>query len=181
MSAKSNGTSIAAEPNKYQPITDLVIEISRAQDAGALVAALAMVFVGIDTMAWISLPIGKDTVTRNDFCSWVDAYLKTDSNQPYQYVGIDVYAARCALLHSYGSLSDLHKKPNPPKAFGYLDNGPHRADGSHRVLISIAVLVRDFGEAITKFLRSALQDSDLKSRIDSRIDALMALIPVASR
>ena len=171
--------TVIAIPNGYQPILELYREIAKAQDADALIAALAMVFVGIDTMAWLSLPVGSNSVKRDDFCSWVDNYLKTDADQPYQYVGIDVYAARCAMLHSYGSLSDLHKKPNPPKTFGYLDNGPHRADGSPLVLISIAVLIRDFGSALNAFLQSALHDTDLKARIDSRIEALVATMPVA--
>jgi len=172
--------TVAAIPNGYQPILELYREIAKAQDADALVAALAMVFVGIDTMAWLSLPISSNSVKRDDFCSWVDTYLKADADQPYQYVGIDVYAARCGMLHSYGSLSDLHKKPNPPKTFGYLDNGPHRADGSALVLISIAVLIRDFGNALNVFLKSALHDADLKARIDSRIEALVATMPVAA-
>jgi hypothetical protein len=166
-------------PNEYRPILDLYQEILKAQDADALVAALAMVFVGIDTLAWLSLPIGSKSVKRNDFCSWIDTYLKTDADQPYQYVGIDVYAARCAMLHSYGSQSNSHRTPNPPKTFGYLDNGPHRADGSPYVLISIAVLIRDFGRAIRNFLESAKRDTDLKDRIDSRIKELVAMIPVA--
>jgi hypothetical protein len=167
-------------PNGYQPILDLYREIAKAQDADALVAALALVFVGIDTMAWLSLPMESNSVKRDDFCSWIDTYLKADADQPYQYVGIDVYAARCAMLHSYGSLSDLHKKTNPPKTFGYLDNGPHRADGSPLVLISIAVLIRDFGRALNDFLQSALHDADLKACIDSRIEALVATMPVAA-
>jgi len=172
--------AVAAIQNGYQPILELYREITKAQDADALTAALAMVFVSIDTMAWLSLPIGSNSVKRDDFCSWVDAYLKTDAEQPYQYVGIDLYAARCAMLHSYSSLSDLHKKSNPPKTFGYLDNGPHRADGSPLVLISIAVLIRDFGSALNAFLQSALLDADLKARIDNRIEALVATMPMAA-
>uniref|UniRef100_E6QQ19 Uncharacterized protein n=1 Tax=mine drainage metagenome TaxID=410659 RepID=E6QQ19_9ZZZZ len=167
-----------AIPNGYQPILELYQEMTKAQDANALIAALAMLFVGIGTMAWLSLPLGQTSVKRNDFCSWVDTYLKTDASQPYQYVGIDVYAARCALLHSYGSASDLHKRRNPPKEFSYLDNGPHRADGSQLVLISIAVLIRDFGNALNAFFRSALSNADLKARIDSRIRTLMVTMAV---
>ena len=51
-----------AIPNGYQPILELYREIAKSQDAGALIAALAMVFVGIDTMAWLSLPIGSSSV-----------------------------------------------------------------------------------------------------------------------
>jgi hypothetical protein len=108
-------------PNGYQPILELCEQIIKCQEADALMAALAMVYVGIDTMAWLSLPIGSSSVNRSCFCNWVDTYLKTDASQPYQYIGIDVYAARCAMLHGYGSIADLHNQPNPPKIFGYLD------------------------------------------------------------
>ena len=144
-------------------------------------AALVMVFVGIDTMAWLSLPLGERSVRRLSFCHWVDTYLKTDSTQPYQYIGIDVYAARCAMLHNYGSLAALHKQPNPPKTFGYLDNGPHRTDGSPLILISIAVLIRDFGTALESFLQNARVDADFKARIDSRIEALVTMWPVPAQ
>ncbi len=171
---------MAAVPNGYQPILELYTEIGKAQDADALMPALVMVYVGIDTMAWLSLPLGASSVKRQHFCAWVDSYLQTDPAQPYQYVGIDVYAARCAMLHSYGSLADLHRQPNPPKTFGYLDNGPHRVDGSPLVLISIAVLIRDFGAALGSFVQDALRKPDLKARLNSRMPALVSIMPVSA-
>ena len=160
--------------NKYQSIHDLYQQASKAQDASALMASLIMVYVGIDTMAWLSLPIGCNEVKRTHFCDWVNTYLKADTAQPYQYVGIDVYAARCALLHNYSSIATLHNQQNPPKTFGYLDNGPHQADDGQLVLISIAVLIHDFGLAITAYLKAIQLDANLKARIDSRIDALIS-------
>jgi hypothetical protein len=172
---------MATVPNGYQPIVEIYREAGRAQDAGAIIAALAMIFVGIDTMAWLSLPLGEDSVRRAHFCAWVDSYLKADQEQPYQYVGIDVYAARCAMLHHYGIMAELHNNPNPPKKFGYLDNGPHRTDGSELVLISIAVLVHDFGKAVVNFIQAALQDAELKARIDSRVQQLVSSMPVRAQ
>jgi hypothetical protein len=40
----------------YQPFLDIYNEVTKARDAGAIGVSLAMVFVGIDTMAWLSLP-----------------------------------------------------------------------------------------------------------------------------
>jgi hypothetical protein len=67
-------------PNGYQPILELCDQIQKSQDADALMAALVMVYVGIDTMAWLSLPIGSSSVNRSCFCAWVDTYLKTDAS-----------------------------------------------------------------------------------------------------
>ena len=51
----SNGAS------GYTPFIQLLDEIGRARDAGAIVAALAMVYVGIDTMAMLSCPVGQQS------------------------------------------------------------------------------------------------------------------------
>jgi hypothetical protein len=164
--------------NGYQPLLDMLAEGHKAHEAGATVAALAMVYIGIDTLAWLSLPIGKNKQGRSDFYQWVDTYLKTDAAQPYQYVGKDVYAARCAVLHMFATLSDLHQENPPPKKFGYLDNGPHCTDGGDLVLISVAILLRDFSHGV-RFTTAMQQDAELKARVDSRINELLNTTPIA--
>lgn len=169
---------MTAPNNDYKPLLDMLDEAHKAQSAGATVATLAMIYIGIDTMAWLSLPIEQDKQGRSDFYRWVDTYLKTDASQLYQYVGQDVYAARCAVLHKFATLSDLHKKNPPPKKFGYLDNGPHCTDGGDLVLISVAVLLRDFSHAIVKFTRAMQNDAELKVRVNSRIMELLNTSPI---
>jgi hypothetical protein len=158
----------------YTPLIQLLGEISKAQDAGATVASLAMVYVGIDTMALLSCPVGLDSQTRTDFIRWVDRYLKADPTSEYQYEGVDVYAARCAVLHSYGSVAALHGSSSPPRKFGYTDNGPHRKDDVARfALISVAVLIHDFSKAMETFVSAIKDDPELKRRVDSRIQSLL--------
>ncbi len=158
----------------YTPIIQILSEIDRAKDAGATTAALAMVYIGIDTMAFLACAIGQRKQDRAQFIAWVDRYLRTDAASEYQYEGLDVYAGRCGLLHTYGSISDLHGKEKPPRTFGYTDTGPHRSnDADGLVLISIALLIHDFRAAIKMFLGEASQSADLKQRIDSRIGSLL--------
>jgi len=158
----------------YAQFIQILSEISKAFDADAIVAALAMVYVGIDTMALLSCPVGQQSQKRDDFIAWVDKYLKADPVSEYQYEGIDVYAARCAVLHSYGSIADLHKGTNPPRKFGYTDNGLHRKDDTERfALISVAVLIYDFSRAIEAFGNKMLTDQELKRRVDSRMGSLL--------
>jgi hypothetical protein len=157
----------------YTPLLQLLGEIGKAQDAGATVAALAMVYIGLDTMALLTCPVGQQSQTRADFISWVDKYLKADAASEYQYEGIDMYAARCAVLHSYGSVAALHSGTNPPRKFGYTDNGPHKKDDAERfALISVAVLIHDFSKAMESFIKEMRTDPELKRRIDSRIGSL---------
>lgn len=165
---------MATAPNNgYKPILDLLDQVRKAHEGGATIAALAMVYVGIDTMSWLSLPVGTDKQGRTDFYRWVDTYLKAHQTEAYQYNGKDVYAARCAVLHQFATVAELHRQKNPPKKFGYLDNGPHRTDGGDLVLISVATLIRDYFRAVAAFTNAARVDADLKARIDSRMDELL--------
>jgi hypothetical protein len=162
-----------SSPGPYTPLIQLLGEIGKAQDAGATVAALALVYVGIDTMALLSCPVGQQSQTGADFISWVDRSLRAEPGSEYQYEGIDLYAARCAVLHSYGSVAALHAGENPPRKLGYTDNGPHRKDEAERfVLISVAVLVHDFSGAMESFVAEIIRTPDLKQRVDSRITSL---------
>ncbi|WP_454764376.1 hypothetical protein [Cupriavidus campinensis] len=169
-----------APNNGYAAIWQMITQAERALDARLLVAAVAMVYVGIDTMAWLALPIGKDKQGRSDFYNWVNTYLRSDPDDQYQYDGRDVYAARCAVLHQFGVVAEMHRQANPPKKFGYLDAGRHRTDGGELVLISVALLVHDFRAAIGRFMTAALADANLKARIDGRMPTLLreaAIVP----
>ena len=157
----------------YTPLVQILGEIGKAWKADATVASLAMLYVALDTMALLACPVGQQSQTRGDFIAWVDRYLKADAASEYQYEGIDVYAARCAVLHSYGSVAALHSGKQPPRKFGYTDNGPHRKDEVERfVLISVAVLIHDFSKAMESFIAEMQANSDLKQRVDSRMGSL---------
>ena len=162
------------EVDRYASLIQLLGEIDKAWNAEANVAALAMVYIGIDTMALLACPVGEPSQKDTDFITWVDQYLKAEPASEYQYEGIDVYAARCAVLHSYGSVAKLHRKANPPRMFGYTDDGPHRKDDAGRlVIISVAVLIYDFRKAMAKFVTEIWANPELKRRVDSRMDSLL--------
>jgi hypothetical protein len=74
----------------YTPRIQLLGEISKAWNAGATVAALAMVYIGLDTMALLTCPVGQQSQTRSDFIAWVEKYLNAEVGSEYQYDGIDV-------------------------------------------------------------------------------------------
>ena len=70
-------------------------------------------------------------------------------------------------------VATLHPRANPPRKFGYTDNGPHKKDDTARfVLISIAVLIHDFSKAVESFVNQIRTDSDPKQRVDDRIRSL---------
>jgi len=164
-------------------INGLIDEIKTCEKAGATTSAVAMAFVCMDTMAYLSLPAGRETQGKADFIAWVDAHLKGHEDQPYQYRGLDVYGARCAVLHAFGSESDFHEKNKDAKKFGYHDGGKHAYDKSvdeRLVIIGTASFLNDVVHAVSAFLEGCKADADLRSRVEGRLPKVLATLPVAA-
>jgi len=139
-----------------------------------------MVYIGIDVMAFLSMPAGQDKQGRQDFIAWVNQYLRAAPESTYQYEGRDVYGARCALLHSYAVEADYHQQNPDVKKFGYHDGGKHaynRAIDDRLVIIGINSLVYDFIGAFEAFVRSMMADAGLRGRVAERIPRIVDVFP----
>lgn len=165
----------------WKGVSGLVAEIKQCEAAKATTAAVAMAFVCIDTMAFLALPPQRDKQGRADFISWVDTYLKAHEEQPYQYRGIDVYGARCALLHAFGSEVDYHQQYPDAKKFGYHDGGKHAYDPAqdeHLVIIGTASFLNNVVHAVGAFCEACKADPDLRARVESRLPKVLTTFPV---
>lgn len=168
-------------PEILNGVFDLLNEIIRCQKADATVAAIAMIYVFVDTMAFLSMPTGQTTQTRKDFISWVDNYLKANPAQPYQYRGLDVYAARCSLLHAFSAEAEAHRKDPSIHRYSYTDNGPHAYDPKEPtglVIISVALLIHDLCTATELFFGDWSRDQALRTRVANRLPALYNTFPI---
>ena len=112
----------------WDAIIGIIEEMKKCEEAEAIFAALAMAYVCIDTMAYLSMPESQSEQRRQDFIDWVNTYLRGHPHQPYQYNGIDVYAARCALLHTFGTEAKIHREDPSITMFGYHNGGMHKID-----------------------------------------------------
>lgn len=73
--------------------------------AGFAEAALALVYSGIDTEAyWIA---SGQEVRRADFIAWCDTHLVPLLGKANDVNGIDLYGARCGILHTSSASSQL--------------------------------------------------------------------------
>jgi len=166
----------------WKGVTGLVEEIKRCEKAGATVAAVCMAYVCIDTMAFLSLPASQASQTRNDFINWVDTYLKGDPGQPYQYCGVDVYAARCAVLHAFSSEAQLHVKDPGVKLFGYHDGGKHAFDPAQApnlVIVGTASFLNDLVIAVETFMRACIADPALRALVEGRLPKVLQTFSVS--
>jgi hypothetical protein len=103
----------------YQPVLGMLGEMQRALAADAPMATQSQAFVAIVSMAWTSMPLGATQHTRKEMIEWAEKYLRASPTSAYQQTGLDVYAARCSVLHSKGNYADLHSNANPRVVFGY--------------------------------------------------------------
>jgi hypothetical protein len=166
--------------NNWQSIIDLVSELKRCDENGITMASIAMAFICIDSLANLGRPIDKEKVTRSDFKLWVDEHLHAHPDQQYQYRGKDVYAARCAFLHTYGSESELHNEDADTVRFAYHDGGNHNYNPSicpGLALIGAKSFVNDVVHAIESFLNKCKGDELLMARVESRISGVLQITP----
>lgn len=164
-------------------IPGMAAEIRRCEAAGATAAALAMAFISIDTMTFLSLPGGVEAQGRTDFINWVDTYLKGHPDQPYQYRGIDVYGARCAMLHSFGSAAQFHDRNGEAFLFGYHDGGMHMRNldvDPRLVMIGSASFLNDVISALSEFMDACGTSPELRTRVEPRLPRVLAVVPLTT-
>ncbi len=158
-------------PYKDILIDSICSDIKKTRDGGILAGSIILTFSAIDAMAFLAMPMVNKEVHRNDFINWVDKYMKTDSRQSYQYIGIDLYGARCGIVHRYGAESRLSEE-GKCKKFVYHNGSEHIYRPNvekNLVLISVRRFTQDFFKAVAGFLGDIKKDQDLKIRVDSRI------------
>ncbi len=156
---------------EWTPFHNIGHDIAVARDNGAITGALILTYAAIDAMAFLSMPENRKEVNRSNFISWVETYMKTDPKQPYQYQGIDLYGARCGLVHRYGATSRLTDSGRC-KAFSYHDGSEHIYKPiihEDFVAISYPRFINDFFRAMKKFLADIIKDKELKKKVDTRI------------
>lgn len=166
--------------NNWQSILGLVSELRRCDECGITTAAVAMAYICIDTLANLARPIDKEKSTRADFKAWVDSYLKGHPDQPYQYRGKDVYAARCALLHTYGAEAELHYEDADIIKFVYHNGGKHeyRPDVEPRlVIIGTKSFTNDVVIGVESFLQECQNDQGLRERVEPRLAHVLQVTP----
>jgi hypothetical protein len=170
--------------NNWKSIIGLVSQLKRCDECNITTASVAMAFICIDTLANLARPTKKEKVTRSDFKEWVNTHLKGHPDQPYQYRGKDVYAARCALLHKYGSGAELHNEDPDTIMFTYHNGGKHQYNpdvNQHLVIIGTKSFINDVIHAADSFLKMCEDDSTLRQRVEERLPSVLQSMPYPSQ
>lgn len=166
------------------PLNNAVSEIKRGIrlciDNKCGGSAVILIYSGIDTMAFLGMPSNQVEVTRRDFESWCDKYVRFSGKQ--QLTGQELYGARCGMLHTYG-IESRSSRAGACRKLGYMD----RPDAEiwydpkfdpNVAVVSIEALAKAFFAGIDRYLVELFADSTRTPVAEKRVQDLLACFHV---
>lgn len=117
-------------------------------------AALILLYAAIDSLTKLGLPEHREKATRKDYAEWCEMYLIFNTEEKIS--GLEWYAARCGLLHSYASESDLSDEGKVRIIGYYIGTGEdiifRPQINKNILLVRIEGLIDAFYRALDKFI-----------------------------
>jgi len=143
-------------------------------------SAVVLIYSGIDTKAFLGMPADKENVSRSDFVNWAETYIHFRCIE--QLTGLDLYGARCGMLHNFSAISKL-SRDGKCRNIGYVDDCEpevivNPSVSKNLVLVSIKGLAEAFFSGVDKFLINTFSDSVKAKLAESRFPKLVHCLPV---
>jgi hypothetical protein len=105
----------------------------------------------------------------------------TDGNRTLSVSGLELYAARCAIVHTYSTEADLHKEGKGKRQIGYGDEFLPEVAASpevaHLVMVSIRGLVDALSEGIVATLKDVASDAPRRKLFAERLEGMVHEFP----
>lgn len=131
------------------------------------IAPLILGFSLIEVTAKLLAPDEKGG-SKERFIWWIDNYLRGVN---HRYSSLDLYGARCGLLHEYGPESDLSSR-GECKMIGWAQGMPnlHFSQVDDKIIILCKeIFFKDINEAILKMMEQMKADMNLNKRFTKRL------------
>jgi hypothetical protein len=154
---------------------DMIEAAERCIELRQFLPALVLIYSHIDTLAWAGSTKETRNVRRN-FETWVSRWLIPElSVDSPSLTATDLYAARCGVLHSLTSKSDLSSAGEAKEvcyAWGnakasILDSALSTTVFSGKlVTVHVEALLNGLREAIAKFIEAADTDPSLRTNLE---------------
>jgi len=164
-------------------IKDLLTAIEGCLNKQLIAPSLLLLYAGIDIMAWLDRPESHADVKRADFINWVENYLLPGSGLVCN--ALDLYAARCALLHSYAAESPLSRQGDAKQIF-YAWGSARAEDlqrlvdfvGTHSaVAVHVNELLKAFRVGVERFEKALSHDSQHATLVYHRATKFFSNMP----
>ena len=149
--------------------------IQVAVDNDCFDSAVILILSGIDSMAYLNMPAEQQDVTKNDFVAWAERYIKFPCKE--QLTGLDLYGARCAMLHSFGAVSKMSRE-GKCRMVGYMDQSVpevryNPAVSKELVLVSVPALAGAFFQGIDEFLVDLFANQEKATIAEKRLQGFV--------
>lgn len=144
-------------------------------------ACALLTFAGIDAMAFLNMPKYQTSVKKKDFVKWSNKYIKFNSIE--RLSGLELYGARCALIHNYGATSELARQ-GKVRIIGLVDQCEppiiyNEKVNDRLVLLSIEALVDSFFNGIDLFLIDLFSNNKKCEVLEGRLNSFIQKIPLS--
>lgn len=138
-------------------------------------SAVILILSAIDAMAYLAMPEDQEDVTRMDFIQWAEKYIRFPNDQ---LPGADLYGARCAMLHAYGSQSKMSREGKCRVILWMGQSEPPirtHVNTPGYVMVSIPTLRNSLFDGISRFLIDVFREpnSDRAKLINQRLNKLV--------
>jgi hypothetical protein len=131
-------------------------------------AALILIFSGIDAMASLEKNGEKNDVGER-FANWINEYMQFSE---WPEAGLELYGARCGILHTYGPISNLFEK-GQVRLIGYTTGGGRDVTQSAElVLVSVDGLAFQFFRGIARYLEALVSEPTKRAKAAPRIQQM---------
>lgn len=142
-------------------------------------SAVILIFSGIDAMAFLGMSNGQEDVTKADFISWANRYVKFPCKE--QLSGADMYGARCGMLHNYSAYSRMTRN-RECRVVGYMDKSVPEVRykpevSKNLVLVSVPALAEAFSKGVDQFLAELFADGKRAQLGEERLKKLVHCLP----
>jgi hypothetical protein len=152
---------------------DLFESIEDCFAKNRILPCLALVYSGIDVVA--SLEAKPNEKVKAYFVKWVESYLLKAGS--LKCSGIELYAARCGIVHTFTSRSDFSKKGKARSIYYAWGNAEvsdfERASTilgrSDVVMIHVRDLIDTFRQAVVNFLDDIEAQPHREQKIESAL------------
>lgn len=155
------------------------IQVAVANDCYG--SAVILILSGIDSMAFLNMPASQTDVKKNDFMGWVDRYMKFPCKE--KLTGADLYGARCAMLHTYGTVSKMSRN-GQCRMVGYMSEAIpeirfNPTVNDKLVLVSVLALAEAFYKGIDEFLVDLFTNKEKAKVAEDRLKRFIQELPAA--
>jgi hypothetical protein len=142
-------------------------------------AAVILIYSGMDTMAFLGMPKTQTEVARQDFIQWAERYIHFPCSE--QLSGLDLYGARCSVLHAHSTYSKLSRE-GKCRMIGYVDYMVPEARfqrdiSTELVILSIRGLATAFFAGVDLFLVHLFADKARAKPAEQRLRGILHTLP----